>query len=93
MHKFSDFADETEFTGQKIKLSDILGKEITVLNYRITTSKYGDKQCLTVQIKLDGIRYVFFTGSTVLVNQCEKYKDEMPFLATIQKINKFYSFT
>ena len=76
-----------------MKIADVLGKEITVINHRVTSSKYGDKKCLTVQFELDGKRYVIFTGSTVLINQCEKYKDEMPFMATIQKIDKYYSFT
>ena len=97
MHKFSDFADEEQLAGQKIKIADVIDKEIVVKNYRITGSKYSDKttkkQCLTLQIEIEGKAYVLFTGSTVLIGQCEKYKDEMPFITTIQKIDRFYSFT
>ena len=97
MHRFSDFADEEQLAGQKIKIADVIDKEIVVKNYRITGSKYSDKttkkQCLTLQIEIDDKAYVLFTGSTVLIGQIDKYKDELPFLATIQKIDKFYSFT
>lgn len=48
---------------------------------------------LTIQFKLDGVDYIVFTGSRVLMNQCEKYKDEMPFGAKIEKVNKYYTFT
>ena len=93
MHKFSDFADIDQLAGQKVKIADVVGKEIAVVNFRITSSKYGDKQCLTLQFECNGEKYVLFTGSTVLIAQCEKYKDELPFLTVIQKIDKFYSFT
>ena len=87
MHKFSDFADEEQLAGQKIKIADVIDKEIVVKNYRVTGSKYSDKttkkQCLTLQIEIEGKAYVLFT----------KYKDEMPFITTIQKIDRFYSFT
>jgi len=29
----------------------------------------------------------------VLIDQIKKYKDEIPFLTTIRKINKYYSLT
>lgn len=97
MHKFSDFADEEQLAGQKMKIESVIGKEIAVTGYRITGSKYSDKttrkQCLTLQFTIDGESCVLFTGSSVLIEQVEKYKSEIPFLATIQKIDKFYSFT
>jgi len=33
------------------------------------------------------------TGSNVLMEQIGKYKDEIPFLTKIEKVNKFYTFT
>lgn len=97
MHKFSDFADEKQFTGEKVKIADIVGKGIAVTDYRITNSRYNErterKQCLTLQFTFNEKKHVLFTGSTVLAKQIEKYKDKIPFLATIQRINNFYSFT
>jgi len=98
MKKFSDFAtDDGVLTGDKLKLDDVLGKEIIVKGYKISDSKYGkngeDKKVLTLQFELEGINYIIFTGSKVLMDQVEKYKDEIPFITKIEKINNFYSFT
>lgn len=96
MKRFSDFAKEINITGDKIKIDEILNKEIEVINYKITESKYKNKdnnKLLTLQIKVNNEERVIFTGSNILIEQCEKYKNEMPFLATIKKINKFYTFS
>ena len=81
-------------TGDKIKISDILGKEIEVIGYKICDSKQklGTKM-LTLQFKLDGEERVLFTGSSVLIEQIEEYGHEIPFLTVIQKVNRFYTFT
>ncbi len=95
--KFSEFADEPPLLdGAKINIVDILNKEILVIGYRLADSKYkkdNNSQCLTLQIELDEKRYVVFSGSRVLINQIEKYKAEIPFLTTIKKIDKYFSFT
>lgn len=95
MRKFSDFATEGSImSGDKIKISDITGKEVEIIGYRIGDSKFEGKKLLTLQIKLDGENRVVFTSSNVLIDQSQKYEEEMPFLATIEKINnRFYSFT
>lgn len=92
--RFSDFASEdVGFTGDKLKLDTILGKEIVVKNFKVADSRFNDNKVLTLQFELDGIDYITFTGSGVLLDQVEKYKDMMPFIAKVEKINKFYSFT
>lgn len=94
MKKFSDFAtDDTAITGDKLKLEDILGKEIVVKGYKVTDSKYNNGKLLTLQFDLEEKEYIIFTGSSVLMKQIEKYKDEMPFATTIEKVNKFYTFS
>lgn len=98
MKRFSDFAtDDGVLTGDKLKLEDILGREIIVKGYKVSDSKYGkngeDKKVLTLQFELGGIDYIVFTGSKVLMDQVEKYKDEIPFLTKIEKVNTFYSFS
>ncbi len=96
-NKFSEFANEPPvLDGSKINMSSIINKEILVIGYRITNSKYNannSSKCLTIHIELDNIRYVVFTGSLVLIEQIEKYKEQIPFLATIKKIDKYLSFT
>lgn len=95
--RFSDFAEEPELlNGSKLKIEEILNKEILVIGHKIGESKFhksNSPKCLTLQFELDDEKHVIFTGSTVLINQTEKYKDEIPFLTAIKKIDKYYSFT
>lgn len=95
MKRFTDFAtEERQLEGEKIKLDNILGKELVVKDYRIAKSKYeGKGNYTTIQIELDGKTNVVFTGSEVLASQCEKYKEEMPFVTIIKKIDRYYTFS
>lgn len=95
MKRFSDFAEEQTLDGDKVKLDDVLNKEIVVTGYVVTKSKYkssGD-MCLKLQFEVDDARYILFTGSNVLINQIERYHDEIPFITTIKKVDKFYTFS
>jgi len=96
MKKFSEFATETILDGEKLKMDDVLNTEIEILNFAIKDSMYpknNSGKYLTLQIRKDKRKYIIFTGSDVLISQMEKYKESMPFLATIRKINKYYSLT
>lgn len=94
MKKFSDFADEKPFDGDKIPISDVLNQEIVVHGYRASPSKKKEgTQYITLQIEREGKRYIIFTGSTVLSAQVQKYQAELPFATIIKKINDFYTFT
>ena len=95
MKRFSDFAKEPNvMVGDKIKIDEVLGKEIKIIGHKISDSKQkvGTK-VLTLQFILDGEERILFTGSNVLIEQMEKYGHEAPFLATIEKVNKFYTLT
>ena len=98
LKKFSDFAvDESPLEGEKIKIDDIVNKEIVVLNYAVKNSKFANansSKYLTIQFTEanSNEKKVVFTGSTVLADQCEKYCNQIPFTATIKKIKKFYTF-
>ena len=97
MKSFADFAtDDGVLTGDKLKIDDILGKEIIAKGCKISDSKYNkgeNKKVLTLQFDLGGAEYIIFTGSGVLIDQTEKYKNEFPFLTKIEKVNNFYSYT
>lgn len=94
IHKFSEFADEHPMAGKKIQLNEVLNRELIVKAFRISdSSKKPGTKCLTISIEFDGVERVIFTGSTVLADQCEKYKDQMPFEATIKKIDNYYTFS
>ncbi|MDA8082284.1 MAG: hypothetical protein M0024_01335 [Nitrospiraceae bacterium] len=96
--RFSEFADKDSLPldGAKMRLDEIINKEITVVGLKVRTSRFkkdGSPKCLTLQFEIDGQRYVLFTGSTVLTEQMEKYKAEIPFMATIKKIDRYYTFS
>ena len=95
--KFSEFAKEDRhLEGPKKRIDEVLNLEILVLGYKVGKSKYNkgkseDTNYLTLQIEIDGEKFVVFTGSRVLTEQVKKYEDKMPFLAKIVKIDQYYS--
>lgn len=97
---FKDFQQEDFLQGKKITTAEILGKEIVVYGFTKKKSAIGkDNVCYTIQIVKDfddegkPIEYrVIFTSSTVLGKQCERYKNQMPFIATIIRQDKYYTF-
>ena len=96
MKKFSDFSKENILDGDKIRIDDVLNEEVLITGYAIKDSRYSKNKngkYLTLQIVKDEEKHVIFTGSDVLIDQLEKYSEEVPFTATIKKINKYYSLT
>ena len=91
MENFSEFASENSFDGAKIKLENIMDKPLIVKDFRVTESKF-DGKCLKLQVEINGENRVVFTGSNVLIEQSQKYKDHMPFSAKITMIDKYFSF-
>lgn len=92
--RFSDFADDVKpLEGDKKKIEDILNKEILILDFKVKDSKQRkDSEYATIQFKLDGIIYIIFTGSNVLIGQLNKYAANIPFYTTIKKIDKYFTF-
>jgi len=95
IHKFSDFADTAPaMDGAKKRMDEILNKPIIVQNHKIIASKKNaGEKCLHLQFELDGQLCVLFTGSAVLIDQCTKYSDKIPFKATVKKIDKYFTFS
>lgn len=91
MLSFADFADEKPLSGDKMRIKDILGKEIILKAYRITASKYPDDNtdCLMLQYDLDGEEHITFTSSKVLANQIQKYQEHLPFKTTLVKVDRY----
>lgn len=94
LKRFSEIADTEDIMlqGDKVKIEDILDKEILIKDCWIGKSKFKDGEMLKLQFELDGKNHIVFTGSSVLIDQTNKYKDKLPFLAEINKIDKFYTF-
>lgn len=98
MKKFSDFAsEEKRLDGAKVKLDNLLNREIQIISFTISDSKYSKNNSgkyATVQFQEGQSEpQIFFTGSDVLISQLERYKSELPFLATVRKNNRYYTFS
>lgn len=95
MKRFSDFSKEQEvLDGDKVKLDSILNQEITIIGYSVKKSQYEKNKSgdyLTVQFEMNGEKQIFFTGSDVLIDQLNRYREEIPFITTIKKINRYYT--
>lgn len=93
--KFASFAkNQLPMPGNKKHLDAIINREITVLDYRLRRSTQRDgTECLQLQFLMDDEVCVLFTGSSVLINQIKECKDNIPFDATIVKVDRYYSFS
>ena len=95
MKRFSDFAESPKvLDGEKVKLDEVINREVLVIGYRITESKFGKNKsgkCLTLQVEIGGVHRVVFTGSDVLISQMMEYGAEVPFAAVIKKVDRFYT--
>lgn len=96
MKNFSDFHTEPTLDGEKISINDVVGKDIIVLDYADRPSRYAKTkdECYTIiQIELEGEKRVIFTGSSVLKDQLNTYRSELPFRAQIALNKTYYTFT
>lgn len=93
--QFSDFAEEAKaFDGAKKKIDEILNEKILVLDFKTKDSKHHrNSQYVTIQFKINDTVFILFSGSSVLIDQLDKYKDNLPFYTVIKKIDRYYTFT
>jgi len=94
IHSFSDFAEARQaLPGKKMRMEQILNKPIIIRAHKIIASKKNaGEQCLHLQFEMDEEQCILFTGSAVLIDQCEKYGDRLPFRASIVKVDKYFTF-
>jgi hypothetical protein len=94
IHSFTDFADvRSSLDGKKKRMEEILNKPIIIRGHKIIPSKKNaGEQCLHLQFEMEDELCILFTGSTVLIDQCERYSDKMPFRTEIRKIDKYFTF-
>lgn len=92
MNKFSDLMIEPYkkvFVGDKIKVANVLDKEITLVDFRIVDSKHpkepGDK-CIHLQIEFKEEKRVMFSISKYLIDIAKRVdKEKLPLTTTIIK--------
>lgn len=86
--------EDTRLDGDKIKISELFNREIIVLGYRKFDSKAVEgKECVQLQIELDGKKMVTFTNSAVIARQLEQYAEYLPFETVIKKVHSYYTFS
>lgn len=95
MKQFKDFGIKTVvegFIGDKIKINRVLNREMIIYKYRITKSKFdGDR--LDLQIEIDGIKYILWTGSRFLMTAIKQIpEDGYPFKAAIVQEGEHFEF-
>lgn len=99
MKRFSDFCKEQNLQGKKVSINKLANKEIEVINYRLTSTKFSSN-CAQIQFRLLSKDTVFvtFTSSKIIIRQLTQYKDELPFIAFIKSGkskngNSYYTFS
>lgn len=100
MKRFSDFnikPSHGRFIGEKIKMYNVLNREIIVHDFKVNDSKFKEsnsKECLYLQIEIEGAKRVLFTGSKVLVSMIKNVpKENIPFKTTIIKEGETFQFS
>ncbi len=90
--RFADISDGDDFgaiAGRKMKINDILGRDIIITGFQTAPSrKKADAQCVTIQFLMDGELRIVWTGSLVLQRLLKKYADKIPFQTRIQRANE-----
>jgi len=82
----------------KIKISKVIGKKITVHAFRIKDSKifkdHGTGKCLHVQISINDEKHILFTSAGGLIDAIQQVpEDGFPFSTTIIKDEERFLFT
>ncbi len=99
MKKFSDLnitQPEQSFTGEKIKLYNLLNREIIINDFRIVESKFSNSntQRLDIDLVIDNKLRVTWTGSKRLIDTIKQIeKTDLPITTTIIKEGESYKFT
>lgn len=104
MVNFADVVENKTLDGDKVKMTDVMGKPIIVIGWKITNSKYthkGTQFCTRVQFyyedDVERTHHVFFTGSDVIREQIEEMEakleemNETEFRTTVIQVGNYNS--
>lgn len=99
MNDFSEFnikPNQDRLIGDKIKMMQVLNREIIVHRFKINESKFSDTSsgiCLSLQIEINNENRVLFTGSRILTEMIKQVpEDALPFKTIITKEGESYQF-
>jgi|GEM_PF-271191 len=94
--RFSEFNPRPiGLEGEKKRVGEILNCEILVRDFRIIKGKYNTDSCVQIQFEMEtgDKKFVVFTGSSVLQQQLETSRERIPFRATIQRVDRYLTFS
>jgi hypothetical protein len=93
--RFSDLpAAKREVWAEKLKISEIVGKEIVITGFTVLPSKYGQhEEALRIEFELDGSKHICYSSSSLLRRQLEATEDELPYITTIEEKNHWLTLT
>lgn len=92
--RFSDFnTHPAALEGEKISITQVVGREILITAYRVLQGKFQTDKCLMIQFEMEGGLRVAFSGSRILRDQLVEYESRLPFLSTIKRINRYMTLT
>lgn len=91
MKKFSEICDETEnfFKGSRVSITELYGKEIIFINFKMIHIKGEEKLLVQYQYEEKGELHVFITKSEVIKDKLNKYKDQLPFMGTVTIVKNY----
>ena len=86
------------FSGKRVKLEDVQGKEILIREFVKRPSKFEDGREMVVvhaynrQVNpQEPYDFSFATGSKVIIQQLERTKNRLPYKATVTKVKNYFS--
>ena len=98
MKSFKDFniqrSEIQKFTGDKMKMSKIINKEISVLDFKLEKSKFNEDPRLCIQFAINDTKYIVFTQAKNLIDNIQQVrKEDFPFTTTIVEQDDWFEFT
>ena len=86
------------YSGKRVKLEEVLGREILIREYVRRASKFAEGREMAVihaysrQVNPEQpYDFSFATGSRVILEQLERTKDQLPYRARVVKLKNYYS--
>jgi len=79
---------------EKVAFSELVGREFIVKNYELFPSKFeGCDEFAVILIEQNGGEVITTTSSRVIMDQLGKMKDKLPVKVTLQRRNKYFTFS
>lgn len=89
--ELADIGELTELDLEyEYKQSDLVDKEIVVLEYKPIVTQYGD--ALIANCLIEGEEHKVLIGSMVLIKQLELVSDKLPLRGTIKRQKNYFTF-